>query len=144
MATLESQIQISAPPEQVFGYVADMEKHPEWSHCMEITKRSEGPVGTGTTYHSKGKNFGMTANEKVEVTTHEPNDRFAWETTGAFGWKFNWSFELQAQDGGTLLTERLDPPKGLVMGLINTLAAGSNRKAMQEGLDRIKETLEGG
>jgi uncharacterized membrane protein len=144
MATLESQIQIGASPEQVFAFIADLEKHPQWSHCMEIAKTSEGPVGAGTTYQSKGKNFGMTSNEKVEVTAHEPNDRFAWESTGAFGWKFNWAFELQPQEGGTLLTERFEPPKGLAGGLINTLAAGSTRKAMQQGLDRIKETLEAG
>ena len=144
MATLESQVQISAPPERVFEYVADIEKHAEWSHCIEIQKTSEGAAGVGTTYLSKGKNFGITAKEAVEVVSHEPNDRFAWESTGAFGWKFNWSFELRPENGGTLLSERYDPPGGLVGGLINTLAAGSTRKAMQEGLNRIKERLEAG
>ena len=143
MATMEFQTQISAPPEVVFAYLADMEKHPEWSHCMEIKKTSEGQVGVGASYRSKGKNFGITANETVEVTEHQPNERFGWRTTGAMGMKFGWSFELSPQEGGTLLIERFEPPSGLVGSLINLASGSSTRKAMQEGLANIKEKLEG-
>ncbi len=143
MATMESQVQISAAPEEVFAYLSDLEKHPEWSHCMEIKKTSEGQVGVGASYRSKGKNFGITANETVEVMEHQPNERFGWRTTGAMGMKFGWSFELSPQEGGTLLIERFEPPSGLVGSLIGMATGSSTRKAMQEGLDRIKEKLEG-
>ncbi len=143
MATIEFQTQINAAPEVVFAYLSDLEKHPEWSHCMEIEKTSEGPVGVGASYRSKGKNFGITANETVEVTEHQPNERFAWRTTGAMGMKFGWSFELSPQEGGTLLIERFEPPSGLMGSFINLTAGSSTRKAMQEGLGRIKEKLEG-
>ncbi len=143
MGTLESEVQISASPEEVFAYLSDLEKHPEWSHCMEIEKTSEGPAGVGASYRSKGKNFGITANETVEVTEHQPNERFGWRTTGAMGMKFGWSFELSPQEGGTLLIERFEPPSGLVGSFINLATGSSTRKAMQEGLDRIKEKLEG-
>ena len=143
MATMESQVQISASPEEVFAYLSDLEKHPDWSHCMEIEKTSEGQVGVGASYRSKGKNFGITANETVEVTEHQPNERFGWRTTGAMGMKFGWSFELSPQEGGTLLIERFEPPSGLVGSLINMATGSSTRKAMREGLDRIKERLEG-
>ncbi len=144
MATVESQLQISASPEEVFAYLSDLEKHPEWSHCMEIKKTSEGPVGVGTTYQSKGKNFGLTANERVEVTEHRPSERFAWLTKGALGMKFGWSFDMSPQEGGTLVTELFEPPTGFVGSLINTLTGSSTRKAMEEGLANIKERLEAG
>ncbi len=143
MAAMESQVQISASPEEVFAYLSDLEKHPEWSHCMEIEKTSEGQVGVGASYRSKGKNFGITANETVEVMEHQPNERFGWRTTGAMGMKFGWSFELSPQEGGTLLIERFEPPSGLVGSFINMATGSSTRKAMREGLDRIKERLEG-
>ncbi len=143
MAMIESQLQIGASPEEVFAYLSDLEKHPEWSHCMEIKKSSEGAVGVGATYRSKGKNFGITANETVEVTEHQPNERFAWRTAGAMGMKFGWSFEMEPQGGGTLLIERFEPPAGFVGSLINTLTGSSTRKAMEEGLANIKEKLEG-
>ncbi len=142
MATIEFQTQINAAPAEVFAYLSDLEKHPEWSHCMEIEKTSEGQVGVGASYRSKGKNFGITANETVEVTDHRPNERFAWRTTGAMGMKFGWSFEMKPQEDGTLLIERFEPPSGLAGSLIKTLAGSSTRKAMQEGLGRIKEKLE--
>ncbi|MCH7577576.1 MAG: SRPBCC family protein [Chloroflexi bacterium] len=143
MATIEFQTQINAAPEEVFAYLSDLEKHPEWSHCMEIEKTSEGPVGVGASYRSKGKNFGITANETVEVTEHKPNDGFGWRTTGAMGMKFGWSFELSPQEGGTLLIERFEPPSGLMGSFISLTAGSSTRKAMEEGLGRIKEKLEG-
>jgi hypothetical protein len=111
---------------------------------MEIEKTSEGQVGVGASYRSKGKNFGITANETVEVTEHQPNERFGWRTTGAMGMKFGWSFELSPQEGGTLLIERFEPPSGLVGSLINLASGSSTRKAMQEGLANIKEKLEAG
>ena len=144
MATFEFQTQINALPEEVFAYVSDLEKHPEWSHCDEISKTSEGPAGVGATYASKGKNFGVTAKEKVEVKEFSPNQRFAWQSTGAMGLKFGWSFELRPEGGGTLLIERFDPPGGLVGSLVSTIAGGTTRKAMQEGLGRVKERLESG
>ena len=143
MATIEFQTQINAAPEEVFAYLSDLEKHPEWSHCMEIEKTSEGPVGVGSSYRSRGKNFGITANETVEVTEHQPNERFGWRTTGAMGMKFGWSFEMTPQEGGTLLIERFEPPSGLMGSFISLTAGSSTRKAMQEGLGRIKEKLEG-
>ncbi len=143
MATIEFQLLISVSPEEAFAYLSNLEKHPEWSHCMEINKTSEGPVGVGTTYQSKGKNFGITANETVEVTEHRPSERFAWQTTGAVGMKFGWSFEMRPQEGRTLLTERFEPPAGVIGSLISTFSGSSTRKAMEEGLANIKEKLEG-
>ncbi|MCH7999251.1 MAG: SRPBCC family protein [Chloroflexi bacterium] len=143
MATMQLQVQIKALPEEVFAYLSDLEKHPEWSHSMEIKKTFEGQVGVGASYRSRGKNFGITASETVEVTEHRPNERFGWRTTGAMGMKFGWSFELSPREGGTLLIERFEPPSGLVAGLIGKLTESPTRKAMQEGLGRIKVRLEG-
>ena len=144
MATIEYQTQINAPPAEVFAYLSDLEKHPEWSHCDEISKTSEGQVGVGATYASRGKNLGITAKETVEVKEFSPNERFAWQSTGAMGLKFGWSFEMRPEGGGTLLIERHEPPGGLAGSLINMVASGSTRKAIQEGLGRIKERLEAG
>ena len=145
MASMEFQVQINASPERVFGYVSDLERHTEWSHCSEIRKTSDGPVAVGTTYASTGKNLGMTANEEVEVTAYQPNQRFAWRTDAAMGMQFHWSFQLQPQDGGTLLIERLDPPGGLRATVIGKLFANrTTRKVVPEGLAKIKEKLEAG
>jgi uncharacterized membrane protein len=142
---MEFETEIDAPPEKVFGYVSDLEKHVEWAHCQEITKTSEGPIAVGSTYRSRGKNLGMTANEEVEVTEYKPNERFAWRSSGAMGMQFNWAFELRPRDRGTLLIERFDPPGGVLPTIVGKLFADrTTRKVVPEGLAKIKETLEGG
>ena len=50
MAILEFQTQIGAPPEAVFSYVSDLEKHVDWSGGQAIRKTSEGPIAVGSTY----------------------------------------------------------------------------------------------
>ena len=144
METMEFETQINAPPEKVFAYVSDLEKHTEWSHCNEIKKTSEGPVAVGSTYESHGQGpLGSTTNDKVEVTHYQPNQRFGWRSDGSLGMQFLWSFQLQPQDGGTLLIERLDPPGGLLPTIIGKLfAERETRKVVPEGLAKIKEKLE--
>jgi uncharacterized membrane protein len=145
VASMEFEVEIGAPPEKVFGYVSDLEKHVEWAHCQEIKKTSEGPIAVGSTYDSTGKNLGMTARETVEVTEYRPSERFAWRTSGAMGMQFNWSFDLQPRDGGTLLVERLDPPGGLMAAILGKLFADrTTRRVVPEGLAKIKERLEAG
>ena len=144
MATMEFQTQINAPPEKVFAYVSDLEKHAEWAHLKEIKKTSEGPVAVGVTYESHGEGpMGTTTNDKVEVTHYQPSVRFGWRSSGPMSMQFNGSLELQPKDGGTLLIERLNPPGGLLPTIIGALFANrETRKAMPQGLAKIKERLE--
>ncbi len=144
MQVIEFQTQLSVPPEKVFSYVSDLEKHTEWSHIEEITKTSDGPVGVGTTYECRGHGpMGMTTNDKVEVMRYQPSDRFAWRSHGGMGMQFDWSFELKPQEGGTLLIERLQPPGGLLATIIGALFADrQTRRVVPEGLAKIKEKLE--
>ena len=144
MEMMEFQTQINAPPEKVFGYLSDLEKHSEWSHIEEVKKTSEGPVGVGSTYESRGHGpLGMATNDKLEVTEHQPDENFAWRVAGGMGMEFNWSFEIKAQDGGSLLIERLVPPAGLMADIVGALfAKRETRKVVPEGLAKIKERLE--
>ena len=142
MPTIPFQTQINAPPEKVFAYVADLQKHPEWSHIEELKKTSDGAVGVGSTYESRGKNLGMTTTDKIEVTEYQSNQRIGWRSRGGFGMQFNWSFEVQPQGDGTLLIERFEPPSGAIANLIGRFAQKSTVTAIQEGLARIKEKLE--
>ena len=68
MAILEFQTQIGAPPEAVFSYVSDLEKHVDWSGGQAIRKTSEGTIAVGSTYETQEQGpFGMTFKEKSEV-----------------------------------------------------------------------------
>lgn len=144
MTILEFRTEIGAPPEDVFAYVSDLEKHVDWSGGQEIKKISEGPLAIGSTYETKEEGpFGMTFKEKVEVIEHQPNERFGWRSYGPFGSWYDWSFEVLGNDGGALLVERLDGSHGLPAALALKLFVRHQMQAsMPQGLSKIKERLE--
>ena len=145
MQPMEFQTQVNAPPEKVFEYVSDLEKHTQWTHCQQITKTTDGPVGVGATYDSRGKDMGMSTHDKLEVVEFEPNKRLAWRASAMMGMRFVWSFELRPRDGGTLLIERVETPKGALASVMMALGGKrAARKQIPEGLAKIKAKMEGG
>ena len=55
------KIEINAPPEKVFNYLADLSKHGEWgnpSQKLQVEKTSAGPLEKGATFRSTGQQFG--------------------------------------------------------------------------------------
>ncbi len=143
---IEFQTQIASPPEKVFAYVADLDKHSDWSQIEEVRRTSDGPIAVGATYESVGPGpMGKKSSDTIEVTEQQPNERFAWRSAGGLGMLFNWSFELQSQDGGTLLIQRLDTPPGfLANAMLKLFAEKQMRKTMPEGLAKLKERVEAG
>jgi hypothetical protein len=145
MAILEFQTQIDALPGRIFAYISDLEKHVEWSGGQVITKTSEGPLAAGSTYETQEEGpFGMILKENVDVLQYHPSERFAWRSYGPMGTWFDWSCELRPQNGGTILVERLDRSKGLLATvMLKLIIQRQMRKAMPEGLTKIKEQLQG-
>jgi uncharacterized membrane protein len=78
MAPIVTSVQIARPPEDVFAYLSDLNRHPEWQESLQsVTVESEGPVGVGTrvTHHRKlGPRTVATASE---ITAYDPPHRIA-------------------------------------------------------------------
>jgi uncharacterized protein YndB with AHSA1/START domain len=80
-------VTIAAPPEQVWPWISDLSKHPQWSpkpYRVELTSGAAGAVGAH--YRSVGwipgdKDHG----NDVEITEVVPNQRFAFTATDEQG-----------------------------------------------------------
>ncbi len=49
MGKVERTVEVDAPPEEVFAYLKDLEKMPEYMPSIKEHKiLSEGPIGNGT------------------------------------------------------------------------------------------------
>jgi uncharacterized protein YndB with AHSA1/START domain len=145
MAAIERQVTMNVPPEQVFAYVSDLTRHPEWAnHKLEVVKTSEGPVAVGSTYSSVGHEMGEHKGA-VKVTELQPNTVFAYEAEDDTG-DFRHYFRLQAADGGTLVTKGIDPQRlSMMMKLLMPVGRIFMVPRLLDGdLKRIKEKLEGG
>lgn len=147
MGKVEQQITINAPAEKVFSYLADIQRHSEWTreqHKVEIQKTSDGPVGQGATFKSVGHQFGK--NEDVlTITEYTPNTRLVVEANGNAG-LIRHSFDLMPSDSGVQVTKGCDivQPKFPLSVLQPVLRAFVLPGALSGDLRRIKERVEQG
>ena len=73
MTKLEASVVINRPTEEVFAFVTDIEKLPQWmSELVEAKQTSEGPMGVGTTMSAVASPLGRRAESTQEVTEYEP------------------------------------------------------------------------
>ena len=78
MVRVEEQTTINRPIEEVFAYLSEIERQPEWvSTLSESRKTSEGPAGPGTTYRQVSKFLGRRMDLECEITAYEPPTVYA-------------------------------------------------------------------
>jgi uncharacterized protein YndB with AHSA1/START domain len=134
MPTYSASIDIPAPPADVFAYVANLTKHPEWSaDPLQITALDSGPVEVGSQYRSAALVQGRTIQADIRVTEHQPPTRFEFTVTDLTG-TYTHRFTFQPHDGGTRLERHISATLSLPQHLLflivyplrkrpNTLAA---------------------
>src|ERR1051325_9383047 len=107
MGATVKEIEISAPPEKVFDYIADLPKHGEWGqHNVEIKAVSPGPVAVGSTYEHEGHQMGA-HHDRLTVTEYAPPRRFGFESTGDAG-PVRHILEVTPAGGGSRLTKSME------------------------------------
>jgi uncharacterized protein YndB with AHSA1/START domain len=146
MMAVQAELVINKPQEEVFAYLADITKHPEWgnpSHKLQVRKTSEGPLGQGSTFDCEGDQFGHNT-DSVTITEYTPNSRIAYQADGNAG-LIGYAFDLAPADGGTRVTKTFDAikPKFPLNILAPVVNAFIQPGAMKGDLERIKANLEG-
>jgi uncharacterized membrane protein len=72
-------IEIARPPEEVFAYLDELDKHSEWQDGLVSSRiETEGPVRVGTRVVDKRQVPGGPRDMTYEVTEHDPPRRSAW------------------------------------------------------------------
>jgi uncharacterized protein YndB with AHSA1/START domain len=73
---ITNTIEIDRPPEEVFAYLDDVERHGEWQAAIVSSKRdTEGPTKVGTRATDTRKVPGGPRDISYEVTEHVPPRR---------------------------------------------------------------------
>jgi uncharacterized protein YndB with AHSA1/START domain len=117
------ELSFSTPraPEEVYAYLADFQRHKEWtSEIVSQEQTSDGPAGVGTTYRTveaMREGSRMKAPTTCEITALEPPRRIEWKArTGAshgpMAMRSQWTFEIVPEGAGSRVTQRFrfDPP----------------------------------
>jgi Polyketide cyclase / dehydrase and lipid transport len=137
-------IVIQAPSAEVYAYVADIPRHPEWAcEPMKIEglpSSSGGAARFSSTVHL----MGITNHGEIHVIAEEPPHRFVYECTDTAG-HYRWTMTLRAVGTGTELTqsaERLEGPLWVRVIQPWLLWPLSGRRSVVKGLANIKARLE--
>lgn len=137
----DNTVTIRRSPRDVFNYLAAFENVPEWNPAILKThKTSDGPVGVGATYRQT-RSAPSTSEEGFQVTEFDPHRRIA--IHGDLGpFKGTLSYDLEALDDGTLLTNTADLEAQGVLRLASPIVGSKVRDAVAENLQRLKQILE--
>jgi uncharacterized membrane protein len=144
MAPITETIEIARPPEEVFAYIDDLSRHPEWQSQLEnVRVDTEGPTRVGTRMTETRRVPGGPREFVCEITEHEsprlaafrilngpirPVGRVTFEPSGA----------------GTRYTVQLDLEGHGFGKLIAPFARRDARKQLPQDLARLKERVESG
>jgi uncharacterized protein YndB with AHSA1/START domain len=164
--TWQSTIQIDAPVDQVYQYLADFPRHCDWAQTLEHMEqvRAGDSAGVGARYLTTERqamqtdrkpyaalSSGMRVKTMCEIRELTPNRRIAWHAhtvPQAMGLYADLAFELTpAAAGGTLLTQhyRFHQPALMVFMFKLIYGRDLDQKGYAQweaGLRNIKAILE--
>lgn len=145
----EISVDISAPPEQVWGLVTDVTNMGRWSpecHRCEWQRGASGPA-VGAVFKGWNKRGLMRWSTVSTVVVADEPSHFAWEVEQS---RMRWGYRFEPSGDGTKVTEYRDEigPKPLYVRVAYKLRLlGGDpdaivRAGMKETLDRLKAAAE--
>jgi len=138
MIKIERTITIHRSVEDVFTYLSDVERGPQYtSGLREAHKTSTGPMGVGATFATTGKFLRRRATN--EVTEYEPNRRLAWKATSGARVTTTWGFEPWGPSTRVTFT-RVADAKGLLR-VAEPVMEGLANGRVDNDLGALKELL---
>jgi uncharacterized protein YndB with AHSA1/START domain len=144
--SVDIEIEIDRPVAEVWAYVSDLTRLPEWLDEFEdVTKESSGPLGKGSTLRYTVRPGPRTAT--LEVVEWEPGRRLAWDgpplpMLGGGGRPRGW-FEVQRLDEGrTRFLSHYEPELSGPPVLLSPYLRHWLKKQRTSDRRRLKELIE--
>jgi uncharacterized protein YndB with AHSA1/START domain len=137
---------IAAPPEAIFAYLVDPQKHREidGSGTVRDAKGESQRLALGSTFGMSMK-MGLPYSMVSTVIEYEENRRIAWQTHGPtrigkhVGGRI-WRYELEPVDGGTLVRESWDiSQESAATRPLVRQGAKKTRENMAKTLERLEQ-----
>lgn len=135
-------VDITAPPEKVYGYVVDISRHPEWGMDDMEVDGPAGPATVGATYKAVGTLQGKRNPSTVRVTELEPPRRIEFEVEDSSG-MIGHVFTFTPVDGSTQVRRQMYAIKQPLMAPITYLMnRGAINRNFNGALAKLKERVE--
>ena len=140
MLRADLTIVIARSVDDVFAYLTDVEKLPEWQGSV-VSSRADGPLGKGSRIVEQRSLLGHEAETELEVTAYEPVRRFALRTLrGPVDLTIDHALE-QAGEETRLHVTATGKPGGLLR-FAGRVVEAKARHELQRDFERLKANLE--
>jgi uncharacterized protein YndB with AHSA1/START domain len=142
MIRVEVNTHIKRPVEEVFAYIEDLGRMPEWIDILSASVPSERPTRLGTRVANHVHLLGRDFENTLEVVEREPNRRLVLKTDLPFA--VTATYLLEPGDGGTGFTTVLEvqPGASTFFKFGEPILAAVGRRRFKGHLRRLKKRLE--
>jgi hypothetical protein len=140
----EASIDIAAPPDDVYLYLADFGRHAEWSMSVaKLEQLTPGPVGVGTEFKAS-ETLPQELVSFARITALDEPTLIGWESTDYQVFRTRWTTTLSGRNGGTHLVQSVRfEPIGTLGEQILMMRKEQVPAENQQSLERVKDILEG-
>ncbi len=143
MIKVEHSTVINRPLNEVFDFVVDPSKEPEWQDGVIEAGFSPGSApGVGAEVFEKRKFMGREMVSKFQVTQYEANKIFVGKVTEG-PVKFEVSQTFEAVDGGTKVSISIQGEPGGFFKLAEGMVKKQLQSQLASDFERAKKMLEG-
>jgi uncharacterized protein YndB with AHSA1/START domain len=141
MVKVELSGEIKRPVDEVFDYLTNPAKEPEWnSMALEANAEQPGPIRVGSRIHSVGRLLGRRFEHTNEVIELVPNEKYSTKSTSPFPVESTLTFE--PTPGGTRVTFSAASQPGGFFKVAEPVLGRIVKKQLQAQFDTLKELLE--
>jgi uncharacterized protein YndB with AHSA1/START domain len=139
---IEHETVIERPPEEVFAYVTDVAKVPEWQDgVVDARQETAGPVALGTRFVEVRNFLGRRLESTVEVTDFEP-DRVFTLATSSGPVPFTIEQRFEPSNGGTRVVVHGHGEPGGFFRVAEPLVARQVKRLLEHNFGTLKDLLE--
>jgi carbon monoxide dehydrogenase subunit G len=141
MGTVNNTTELPAPPETVWGKLADPSTYKEWLTTHSgLVEGGDGPLGPGDTFKEKVKIMGMPGEVKWTVTECEQPRRLVLNGQGPMGTKMRTQYELSGEGESTTVDYEAEFG-GAALGPMAGALEKASKQSADESLEKLRQLL---
>ncbi len=142
MMNIEERINIEASPEEIFGYLVDIDNRKEYIPALdEVIMLDPLPIKKGSRYIEVANIAGRKLNMTYEVTNFEINKQLTAKTLESI-FPIQANLSLDKKEGFTTLSIQLEFKLSGMFRVASGIVSGIVRKQAEDILSKVKRNIE--
>jgi carbon monoxide dehydrogenase subunit G len=143
VASFSHTVEVPRPPDEVFPWLLEEDKVPQWTSHLESYTALDGALGTGSRVRQVLQVSGRRIDVELEITGYDP-PRGAETRFSTNGIEVVNAYALEPSGGGTRLTQSVDAkPSGLTARMLVPVIQPRLEEKLTQDLERLRVQLSG-